>query len=123
MPMCHIAVFGLPGCIIFPLRQKIPVFPEFTTMVTGHGKLRSYLHRFRLTDNPICPCKEEEDGEEQTTDHLIFQCEKLRNQRNEMIKQIKNTGGNWPMTNETFVNNYLPIFVKFVQTIDFTELQ
>ena len=87
-------------------------------MVTGHGKLTSYLHRFRLTDNPMCPCKEE-----QTTDHLIFQCEKLRNQRNKMIKQIKNTGGNWPMTNETFVNNYLPIFVKFVRTIDFTELQ
>jgi len=69
------------------------------------------------------PCKEEEDGEEQTTDHLIFQGEKLRNQRNEMIKQLKNTGGNWPTTNETFVKNCLPIFVKFVQTIDFTELQ
>ena len=71
----------------------------------------------------MCPCKEEEDGEEQTTDHLIFQCDKLRNQRNEMIKQIKNTGGNWPTTNETLVNNYLPVFVKFVQSIDFTELQ
>ena len=70
----------------------------------------------------MCPCKEE-DGEEQTTDHLIFQCEKLRNQRNEMIKQIKITGGNWPTTNETLVNNYLTIFVKFVQSIDFTELQ
>jgi len=22
------------------LQQKIPVFPEFTTMLTGHGKLR-----------------------------------------------------------------------------------
>jgi len=93
-------------------------------MVTGHGKLRSYLHRSGLTDNPMCPCKEgEEDGGEQTTDHLIFQCEKLRNQRNELIKQIKNAGGNWPMTNETLVNNYVPIFVKFVQSIDFTELQ
>ena len=51
------------------------------------------------------------------------QCEKLRNQRNEMIKEIKNTGGHWPTTNETLVNNYLPIFVKFVQSIDFTELQ
>jgi hypothetical protein len=60
------------------LRQKIPVFPEFTTMIRGHGKLRSYLHRCGLTDNPMCLCKEEEeDGEEQTTDHLIFQCEKL----------------------------------------------
>ena len=40
-----------------------------------------------------------------------------------MTKQIKNTGGNWPTTNETLINNYLPIFVKFVQSIDFTELQ
>jgi len=73
-------------------------------MVTGHGKLRSYLHRCGLTDNPMCPCKEEE---EQTTNHLIFQCQKLRNQRNEMVKQIKNTGDNWPTTKETLVNNYL----------------
>ena len=57
-------------------RQKIPIFPEFATMLTRHGKPRSYLHRFGLTDNPMCPCKEEEqekeDEEEQTTDHLIY---------------------------------------------------
>jgi len=100
------------------LRQKIPIFSEFATMVTGHGKLRSYLHRFGLTDNPMCPSEEEQ---QQTTDHLIFRCRKLRNQRNEMIKQIKNTGGNWPTTNETLVNNYLQIFVKFVNSIDFTD--
>jgi hypothetical protein len=45
--------------------------------VTGHGKLRSYLHRFGIMDNPMCPCEEEE--EEQTSDHLIFQCKKLKN--------------------------------------------
>jgi len=39
------------------LLQKIPVFPEFTTMVTGHRKLKSYLHRFGLRDNPMCPVK------------------------------------------------------------------
>jgi hypothetical protein len=102
------------------LRQEIPIFPEFATVVTGHGKLRSYIHRFGLTDNPMCPCEEEE---EQTTDHLIFQCKKLHTQRNEMTKQIKNTGGNWPMTNETLVNNYLQIFVKSVKSIDFTDLK
>ena len=100
------------------LRQKIPLFPEFTTMVTGHGKLRSYLYRFRLTYNPMCPCEEQQH----TTDHLIFQCKKLHNGRNEMIKHIKNTGGDWPMKNETLVNNYLQIFVKFVKSVDFTEL-
>ena len=68
----------------------------------------------------MCPCEEEE----QTTDHLIFQCKKLRNQRNEMIKQIKKTtGSNWPTTNETLVNNYLQIFVKFVKSTDFVDLQ
>jgi len=47
----------------------------------------------------------------------------LCNQGNEMIKQIKNTGGIWPMTNETLVNNYLQIFVKSVKSVDFTDLQ
>ena len=67
----------------------------------------------------MCPCEEEE----QTVDHLIFQCKKLSKNRNEMIKQIKNNGGNWPTSNETLVNNYLQIFVKFVKSIDFTDLQ
>jgi len=62
----------------------------------------------------MCLCEEKEH----TTDRLIFQCKKVRNQRKEIIIQIKNTGGNWPMTNETFVNNYLQIFVK-----DSTDLQ
>jgi hypothetical protein len=38
-------------------------------MVTGHGKLRPYLHRFGVTGNLMCPCEEEE---EETSDHLIF---------------------------------------------------
>ena len=58
------------------LRQKIPVFPELTTMLTGHGEIRSYLYRCGLTDNAMCPCEEEE---EQTADQLIYQCKKLCN--------------------------------------------
>ena len=77
------------------LRQKIPIFPQFTTLLTGHEKLGSYLHRFGLTDNPMWPCEEE-----QAAAHSVFLCKELRNRRNEMQKQIINTGGNWPMTNE-----------------------
>jgi len=65
-------------------RQKIPIFPEVTKMVTGHEKRRSYIQRFGLIDNPKCPCEEEE---EQTTNHLIFHCKILLNQRNEMVKK------------------------------------
>jgi len=39
-----------------------------------------------------------------------------------MLKQTKNTGGNWLMTNETLVNNYLQIFVTFVKSMDFRDL-
>ena len=67
----------------------------------------------------MCQCEEEE----QTSDHLIFQCKKLNNQRNDMIKQIKNTGSDWPTKNETLVNNYLKIFVNSAKSIDFTDLQ
>jgi len=56
--------------------------------------------------NPMCPCEEIEP----TPDRLIFQCKKLRNKRNEMIKQIENTVGNWPTANEMFVNIYLQVF-------------
>ena len=62
----------------------------------------------------MCPC--EENGK--TSDYLIFQCKRLNNQRNNMIKQIKKSG-DMITTNETLVNNYLQIFVNFVKTIDF----
>ena len=68
----------------------------------------------------MCSCKEDD---EQTTDHLIFQCRKLSTLRNEMVKQMKNTGGNWPTTKETLVNNYLKSFVQFVKYTDFSVLQ
>ena len=64
------------------------------------------------------PCEEEE----QTAGHLMFQCKRVTNQRNNMIKQIKDTGGDWHTTKET-LNNYLHIFVNFAKSIDITDLQ
>jgi hypothetical protein len=38
------------------LKMKITITPNFTTMVTWHGNVRSYLHRFKIIETPICPC-------------------------------------------------------------------
>ena len=38
------------------LKLKIPVTSEFTAIVCGHGKTKSYLHRFSFIDDPMCPC-------------------------------------------------------------------
>jgi hypothetical protein len=41
-----------PPSVRTRLRQEIPIFPEFTAMVTGHEKLKSYFYRSGLRDDP-----------------------------------------------------------------------
>jgi len=48
------------------LKMKISINPNFTAMVTGHGRTRAYRYRFRLIDNAACPCNKQD----QTVDHL-----------------------------------------------------
>jgi hypothetical protein len=55
------------------LKMKIPITPEFTAIVTGHGKREYYLHRFKIAGNPMCPCSEGM----QTSEHIIFACKIL----------------------------------------------
>jgi hypothetical protein len=57
---------------------------------------------------------EEEEQQQQTMYRLTFQYDKLSNQRNEMIKQTKNTCGTWPPTHEALVNEYIQLFVNFI---------
>jgi hypothetical protein len=38
------------------LNMKVNITRNFTTMVTGHGNIRSYLHRFKILDTPTCSC-------------------------------------------------------------------
>jgi ribonuclease HI len=38
------------------LKMKINITQNFTTMVTRHGNMRSYLHRFKIIETPVCPC-------------------------------------------------------------------
>ena len=35
------------------LKNNIRLTPNFTAIVTGHGKTRSYLHRFKVIDSPL----------------------------------------------------------------------
>ena len=71
------------------MKAKIPRTPEFTALVTGHGKPRSYIHRFKLADYPMCLCNEGE----QTSDHIIFDCNLLETQRDLKIRKIVDSGG------------------------------
>jgi len=40
------------------LKLQIPITLEFTAIISGHGKTKAYLNRFKLTDSLMCPCNE-----------------------------------------------------------------
>ena len=88
---------------------------NFSTIITGHGKLRTYFHRFKIIDDPTCLCK----MSPQTTDHLLRECDLLTEQRQVLRNSIMKAGGNWPITNSDLANKYTKIFQRFVNTINF----
>jgi hypothetical protein len=99
--------------------KKIPITLEFTAIITEHGKTKSYLYRFKLADNPTCPCNEGQ----QTPEHLIYKCKYLEVQRSSLIKYITTRGGDWSPTNDELVNTYLYAFTRFITSTDFQKLQ
>jgi hypothetical protein len=56
--------------ISYRLKAKINVTPNFTTVVTGHGNIKSYLYKFKILGIPMCSCT----SGEQTVDHILFDC-------------------------------------------------
>jgi hypothetical protein len=81
---------------------------NLSTIVTGHGKLRSYFHRFKIIDDPTCLCKKSP----QTADYLLWECELLRKQRQVLRNSIMKVGGNWPIANCDLANKYTKFFSK-----------
>jgi hypothetical protein len=67
------------------LKSKINVTANFSAIVSGHGKTRSYLYRFKLMESAECPCK----NGDQTTDHLLYRCTLLQSQE-KYSKRIHN---------------------------------
>jgi hypothetical protein len=65
------------------LKLKIPITSELTAIVSGHGNTKSYLHRFKLIDNPMCPCNDEA----QISEHLIYDCKIPEAQRKTLKHQ------------------------------------
>ena len=66
------------------LSTKITPTPNFTALATSHGNIKAYLHRFKIIESPDCPC----GGDNQTVDHIIFECSILQDERERLIGKI-----------------------------------
>ena len=96
-------------------RQKlwIDITPDFTALVTGHGKTRAFLHRFKILDQATCVCKKGD----QTTDHLINQCTPLQIQRDHLKSNVLKRA-DWPESHKQLIKKHLKPFLTFRKTIE-----
>jgi hypothetical protein len=99
------------------LNMKISTNQHPTTMLTGHANIKSCLHRFKLITSPACPCGKND----QTTDHLLYECELLKTQRHS-LKIAVSKSGVWPISKNTLISKHYKSFKSFVNSIPFDNL-
>jgi hypothetical protein len=92
------------------LKLKSNVTPNFTTMVTGHGNIKSYLHKYKILESG-----------EQTVDHILFEC-KLFEQERDRLKAAVLRSENWPVSKNKLINKYNKNFNIFMNIISFDKL-
>jgi hypothetical protein len=70
-------------------------------MVTVHGNIKSYLHKYKILENPMCSSK----SGEQTVDHILFDCKPLDQER-DRLKAAVLRSENWPVSKNKLINKY-----------------
>ena len=81
-------------------------------MVTGHGNIKAYLHKFKIQESPISSC---ERGE-QTVEHVIYDCKLVEEERDRLIAAVMRTD-NWPVSKNNLIKNFYKDFVRFTNSI------
>ena len=79
--------------------MKINVIPNFTTTITGHGNIKSYLHKYEILDSPMCYCK----SGGQTADHMLYDSKLFEQERDSLKGAVLRTE-NWPASKNKIVN-------------------
>jgi len=98
--------------IVDRLKLRINPTPNFTAIVTGHGNIKTYLHKFNIIENPKCSC----DKGEQTVDHIIYSCN-IQEQERDRLKAVITRSEQWPISKNKLVLKYYKTFKQFTDNI------
>jgi len=79
--------------------------------------MNAYLCRFELSYTPTCSCGETD----QTTDHLLYECDLLKTLRGTLKSTILKSEG-WPRNKHTLTTKYYKDFIRFTKQISFDNL-
>jgi len=85
--------------------------------MTGLGNILLYLHRLKIIGSPECPFKHDI----QTADHLIFQSNMLKNER-ETLKNSVLKVSNWPVSKSGLTSRNLKQFIRYINSMDFEKI-
>ena len=97
--------------------MNLKLSPNITKIMTGHGNFRSYLHRLKIIGSPGCPRKHGT----QTADRLIFQCKRLKKER-EILKHSVLKVGNWPVSKSELMNKNLKQLINYINSMDLEKI-
>jgi len=61
--------------------MNLRLSPNLKAILNLHGKTKAYLQRFKIIQSPECSCKHGN----QTTDHLLYDCEILDKEKEKLI--------------------------------------
>jgi len=93
---------------------KLTLTAKLAAVLTGHVKTRANLYRFNIRDDARCIC----GHNDQTMDHLLFQCEKTSTQR-EILKHQINQERNRMEIKQELISKHKKVFCEFIDSIDF----
>jgi hypothetical protein len=97
--------------------MKPQLTQNFKTILSGHGKTREYLHSFNITEEPTHP----RGKGDQTTDHIIYACERLTKERDRLRKTVIRTN-KWPINKRDLIRRHYKEFTNSVNKIQFDKL-
>jgi hypothetical protein len=84
-------------------------------LITNHGRFNDYLKRFNIKDCEYCDvCTTKVDN----ALHVIFECKKYQEERQELINVVENAGNVWPCSpKELLSKEHFKLFHKFCSEI------
>jgi len=100
------------------LKLRINATPNFTTIVTGHGNIKTNLYKYKIIDSPMCSC----DEDEQSVDHILYECKLLEHER-DRLKAAVIRSENWPVSKDKLGITFYKIFKELENSILLDKVQ
>jgi hypothetical protein len=98
--------------IVDRMKLTINTTSNFTTLVRGHGNIKTYLYKYKINQNPMCPCKQGD----QSVDHILFDCI-LHAQDRDKLKAVVKRPDRWPVSKDKLGIKYHKNFKEFTDNL------